>query len=168
MRAPFRRWVAAAVCLALVVSVCAETPAQRQVGGRGDFDAALSVLTKYETQLHRQLAAQMGERSVLELPRKAWRLLPGFLRKSGVLGGGAAYQRPGVGQQPADVQRAIATLYALADDPLIEDSLASDVLFAVADMELYGRFGTAVRAGAAFARYQRLCALSGNATAHYM
>ncbi|KAJ1956529.1 ERAD-associated protein [Linderina pennispora] len=64
--------------------------------------------------------------------------------------------------QPANVREAINTLTALADQGY------EDAVFTLASMEMHGRYGTGVDLPGAFAHYQQLSEISGNATAQYM
>ncbi|KAJ2887293.1 ERAD-associated protein [Coemansia aciculifera] len=147
---------------------------------RAEYDAALSVLQKYETRLHSRLMSQAERRSILKLRRNVWKLVPSAVRAhvrkvSGAVGGmlglggrgggsgdKAAYQRPGVGQLSREVRQSIDTLYELAKAGI------EDAVFVVAEMEMYGKYGTAVDVDSAFRHYLQLSELSGNATAQYM
>ncbi|KAJ1922483.1 hypothetical protein LPJ71_001180, partial [Coemansia sp. S17] len=142
---------------------------------RAEYDAALSVLQKYETRLHSRLMSQAERRSILKLRRNVWKLVPSAVRSyarkvsaavGGILGlgrrgggDGAAYQRPGVGQLSREVRQSIDTLYALARAGI------EDAVFVVAEMEMYGKYGSAVDVDSAFRHYLQLSELSGNATA---
>ncbi|KAJ2047195.1 ERAD-associated protein [Coemansia sp. S16] len=145
---------------------------------RAEYEAAFSVLQKYEARLHSRLMSQAERRSILKLRRNVWKLVPSavrtYVRKaSAAVGGmlglgrgsggdGVAYQRPGVGQQSREVRQSIDTLYALARAGI------EDAVFAVAEMEMYGKYGSAVDVDSAFRHYLQLSELSGNATAQYM
>ncbi|KAJ2731575.1 ERAD-associated protein [Coemansia sp. BCRC 34962] len=135
---------------------------------RAEYEKALSVLQNYESHLHSQFMAQTERTSVLELRRDVWRVVPAAVRSyirrvSGSIGSdGAVYQRPGVEQLPREVRQSIDVLYELAKADI------EDAVFVVAEMEMYGRYGTPVDVDSAFAHYLRLSELSGNATAQYM
>ncbi|KAJ1947829.1 ERAD-associated protein, partial [Linderina macrospora] len=64
--------------------------------------------------------------------------------------------------QPANVREAISNLTVLANQG------HEDAVFILANMEMYGRYGTGVDLPKAFAHYQQLSEISGNATAQYM
>ncbi|KAJ2687221.1 ERAD-associated protein [Coemansia spiralis] len=114
---------------------------------------------------------------MLKLRRDVWKVVPAALRSyvrkasgsvGGMLGLGglgsdrAVYQRPGVEKLPREVRQSIDTLYELAKAD------AEDAVFVVAEMEMYGKYGTPVDVDSAFAHYLQLSELSGNATAQYM
>ncbi|KAJ2838644.1 ERAD-associated protein, partial [Coemansia sp. 'formosensis'] len=143
---------------------------------RAEFDQAFSVLQKYEGQLHSRLILQAERGSIVKLRRNVWKLVPSAVRSyvrraSGAVGGllglgsgdsGAAYQRVGVERVGREVRESVATLYRLAEAGM------EDAVFAVAEMEMYGKYDTRVDVDAAFRHYMQLSEASGNATAQYM
>ncbi|KAJ2793228.1 ERAD-associated protein, partial [Coemansia furcata] len=143
---------------------------------RAEFDKAFSVLQKYEGQLHSRLILQAERGSIVKLRRNVWKLVPSAVRPyvrraSGAVGGllglgsgdsGAAYQRVGVERVGREVRESVATLHRLAEAGM------EDAVFAVAEMEMYGKYDTRVDVDAAFRHYMQLSEASGNATAQYM
>ncbi|KAJ2908288.1 ERAD-associated protein, partial [Coemansia aciculifera] len=105
----------------------------------------------YEAQLNAQRLAAMGHESVVKQKRKTW------MKSS------ASEQAAAVASElPSEVKSAIKKLHSLAA------AGNEDAVFAAAEMELYGKYGTAVSVDAAYAHYAQLAELTGNATAHYM
>ncbi|KAJ1966428.1 ERAD-associated protein [Dipsacomyces acuminosporus] len=65
-------------------------------------------------------------------------------------------------EQKAGAKEAVQVLKSLAENGY------EDAIFALANMEMYGKYGTQIDLEAAFSHYQQLSDASGNATAQYM
>ncbi|KAJ2828033.1 ERAD-associated protein [Coemansia erecta] len=164
-----------------------DTTLQSQAGGRSvdlhspvntqqeTFATALKVLYRYQQSTQRKHSFPDKYESQLKTHRDISTLFPEYAQKyvqkavqvfSNVFGlrdhTGARYTRQVRSPQPTAVQQAIQTIRDLAD----KDN--EDALFALAEIEMYGRFGSAMELDSAFKHYQQLADISGNATAQYM
>ncbi|KAJ2320295.1 ERAD-associated protein [Coemansia sp. RSA 2611] len=135
---------------------------------------ALEVLEQYEQAEGRAPGRQRRYESQLKTYRDISWMIPGiarpyaqraarlFMRAAGLTDHVGEQYAGGRAEQPAAVRRAIGTLRELAAGG------HEAAQFAVADMETYGKYGSAIELGSALQRFQRLADGSGNATAQYM
>ncbi|KAJ2088792.1 ERAD-associated protein [Coemansia sp. RSA 986] len=141
-----------------------------------EFHRALDTLEKYQAYIAKQQKKKYGRHeSVLKTKRSIMALLPQSISSriprfgSSILqlfddsnkGSDMWYFSRDVGQS-AKVKQAVETIRQLAD------SEYEDAALTVADMEMYGKYGTETDLRKAFEGYQQVAKTSGSARAQYM
>ncbi|KAJ2862476.1 ERAD-associated protein, partial [Coemansia erecta] len=142
-----------------------------------EFHKALETLEKHQASIVKWQKKKYGKReSMLKTTRSVVALLPPFVRSRMPRFGSSVlrlfgdskkesdmwyFSRDVVGQS-AKVKQAVETVRQLAD------SGVEDATLAVADMEMYGKYGAEADLRKAFEEYRKAAETSGNARAQYM
>ncbi|KAJ1763151.1 ERAD-associated protein [Coemansia sp. RSA 1807] len=141
---------------------------------QASFDKALKVLQQYQSSLksHNMPGRYESQLKTYRdissfFPKVAREYVQGAARVfSSVFGltdrTAARYASHRRNSQPKGVKQAIQTVRKLAEQGHEES------LFALAEIEMYGKYGSALELDLAFEHYQQLADISGNATAQYM
>ncbi|PIA17287.1 HCP-like protein [Coemansia reversa NRRL 1564] len=152
-----------------------DLPSPSSKKDRETFDNAMSILKKYQLSVARRRSGRKYRGKQLKTYRDITAAFPVSMQKYvrdlvwlstsvvDLIRGIKSHRRGSQnGTQPKVVQQSIEDIRELASRNY------EDAVFVLAEMEMYGKYGTDIDLDLAFEHYRRLADKSGNATAQYM